>query len=82
MTIGEKIAQLRIEANISQEELAERLEVSRQSVSKWEMNQAIPQVDKILMICECFNISADIINSLMVKTGFFASGKCFAANFN
>ena len=59
MTIGEKISQLRIEANISQEDLAERLEVSRQSVSKWEMNQAIPQMDKIITICDYFNISAD-----------------------
>ena len=48
MTIGEKIAQLRTEANISQEWLAERLAVSRQSISKWEMNQATPQVDNIL----------------------------------
>ncbi len=59
MTIGEKISQLRIETNISQEELAERLAVSRQSVSKWEMNQALPQMDKILIICDYFNISAD-----------------------
>ncbi len=59
MTIGDKIAQLRTEANISQEELAERLNVSRQSVSKWEMNQAIPQIEKVLTICDCFNVSAD-----------------------
>lgn len=59
MTIGEKIVQLRTKANVSQEELAERLNVSRQSVSKWEMNQAIPQIDKALTICDCFNISAD-----------------------
>lgn len=59
MTIGEKIAQLRTEINISQEELAEKIDVSRQSISKWEMNQAMPQIDKILALCELFNISAD-----------------------
>ncbi len=59
MTIGEKIAQLRNSANISQEQLAEKIDVSRQSVSKWEMNQAMPQIDKVLLICELFDISAD-----------------------
>lgn len=59
MTIGEKIAQLRTNANISQEWLAEKLAVSRQSISKWEMNQAIPQVDNILQLCDIFDISAD-----------------------
>lgn len=59
MSIGEKIAQLRTAADISQEELAEKISVSRQSVSKWEMNQALPQIDKILQICELFNISTD-----------------------
>ena len=59
MTIGEKIAKLRTAANISQEQLAEKVEVSRQSVSKWEMNQAMPQIDKVLLLCELFDISAD-----------------------
>ncbi|MBE6549290.1 MAG: phosphoglucosamine mutase [Ruminococcaceae bacterium] len=59
MTIGEKIAQLRTDAGLSQEELAERIDVSRQSISKWEMNQSMPQIDKVLVLCELFNISAD-----------------------
>lgn len=59
MTIGEKITQLRIKENISQEQLAEKISVSRQSVSKWEMNQALPQIDKVLMLCEIFNVSTD-----------------------
>lgn len=59
MTIGQKIANLRTLDGISQEQLAERLSVSRQSVSKWEMDQALPQIDKILLICELFGISAD-----------------------
>lgn len=59
MTIGEKITHLRNCVNISQEALADKLSVSRQSVSKWEMDQAQPQIDKILQICELFNISCD-----------------------
>lgn len=59
MTIGEKILQLRTSANISQEQLAEKMEVSRQSVSKWEMDQALPQIDKVVQLCELFGISAD-----------------------
>ena len=59
MKIGEKIANLRNMAGMSQEQLAENLEVSRQSVSKWEMNQALPQIDKVLQLCELFKISTD-----------------------
>ncbi len=59
MTIGEKIAQLRASADISQEQLAEKIAVSRQSVSKWEMDQALPQIDKVLQICELFDITTD-----------------------
>ena len=59
MTIGEKISKLRSAANISQEELAEKISVSRQSISKWEMDQALPQIDKVLQLCELFDISTD-----------------------
>lgn len=59
MTLGEKITQLRTSAGMTQEEMAEKLLVSRQSVSKWEMNQAQPQIDKVLMLCELFNVSTD-----------------------
>ncbi len=59
MTIGEKIARLRVSLDISQEQLAEKLSVSRQSVSKWEMDSALPQIDKVLQLCDVFNISAD-----------------------
>ncbi len=59
MTIGEKITHLRSISGISQEALADKLAVSRQSVSKWEMDQAQPQIDKVLQLCEVFNVSAD-----------------------
>ena len=59
MTIGQKIVQLRTAADISQEQLSETLGVSRQSVSKWETDQALPQIDKVLQIAELFNVSTD-----------------------
>ena len=59
MKIGEKIANLRLMAGMSQEQLAESLDVSRQSVSKWEMDQALPQLDKILCMCKLFRITTD-----------------------
>lgn len=70
MTLGEKIIKLRSSLNISQEELAEKLNVSRQSISKWEMNQALPQVDKILTLCELFEITTDELlhDRIEVKT--------------
>ena len=69
MTIGEKITRLRVAANMSQEQLAERISVSRQSVSKWEMDQALPQIDKVLQLCEIFNISTDelLIDKITLK---------------
>ena len=63
MTIGEKIARLRSyncgKQSMSQEELADILNVSRQSVSKWEMNQASPRIENVLEICRLFSVSTD-----------------------
>lgn len=59
MTIGEKITTLRLKANLSQEELADKLYVSRQAVSRWELGHALPQIDKILQICTLFKVSCD-----------------------
>ena len=77
MTIGKKISALRIQANMSQEQLAEKLMVSRQSVSKWEMDQALPQIDKALAICKLFSISADELLSeeINVVKKFEKTGK-------
>lgn len=67
MTIGEKIVHLRIVNNISQENLAKQLNVSRQSVSKWESDEVLPQVDKIVELSNLFKISADeLINPKIV----------------
>lgn len=61
MNISEKITILREKLGFSQEELGERLSVSRQSVSKWEMGQAMPGINKVLEMCDVFSISADAL---------------------
>jgi transcriptional regulator with XRE-family HTH domain len=61
MNIGEKIQQLRKANNLSQEQLAVRLEVSRQAVSKWELNESTPDTDKIILISRIFSVSTDYL---------------------
>ena len=59
MTLGERIYKLRTEKGLSQGDLSEILEVSRQSVSKWENDGAIPDLDKIIRLSEIFGVSID-----------------------
>lgn len=59
MTLGERIASFRNANNMSQGDLAERLNVSRQSVSKWETNSSIPELDKLIQLSDLFQISLD-----------------------
>lgn len=61
MKTGEKIAKLRKENNITQEQLADLLNVSRQSISKYESNLSLPEVDKLITISEIFNCSLDYL---------------------
>ena len=71
MTIGEKITHLRIANGISQEKLANMLNVSRQSISKWEADESLPQIDKILEFCQLFKISTDemLRNDIVIHRG-------------
>lgn len=59
MIIGTKVQQLRKANGLSQEQLAEKLGVSRQSISKWELNETLPELDKILMLSDLFSVSTD-----------------------
>lgn len=74
MNISEKILYLRKANNLTQEELAEQLNVSRQSVSKWESEQTVPDVDKLIALSEIFKVSTDYllkpsqIDELSIKT--------------
>lgn len=61
MTLADKIMQERKKKGWSQEELAERMDVSRQAVSKWEMGQSTPDLDKILQMSETFGVSTDYL---------------------
>ena len=57
MTIGQRIAQMRKENNLSQEALGEALGVSRQSISKWESNNALPEIEKLIAMSKLFSVS-------------------------
>jgi len=59
MTLAEKILKLRAARNLSQGDLAEALDVSRQSVSKWETGQSVPDLDKIIKLADLFGVSVD-----------------------
>lgn len=61
MTTGDKIAQMRKESNLTQEQLADLLGVSRQSVSKYESNLAYPETEKIIKLSEIFHCSMDYL---------------------
>lgn len=74
MTFAEKILTLRKGNNLTQEELAEKVNVSRQSVSKWESGQAIPELEKIVALSAVFHVTTDTLlksselDDLSVKT--------------
>ncbi len=59
MTLSEKILSLRTARGMSQDDLAEQLEVSRQSVSKWETGQSTPDLDKIIRLADLFGVTVD-----------------------
>lgn len=61
MTFSDKLIALRKKAGWSQEELAERLNVSRQAVSKWESAQSMPDIDKILQLSSLFSVTTDCL---------------------
>ena len=61
MSFGERLYQLRKEKNISQEELAELLDVSRQSISKWENDKAYPEMTRLLFMSDYFDVSLDYL---------------------
>lgn len=61
MTFSEKLYTLRKSKGLSQEQLAESLNVSRQAVSKWESGTAVPETEKLLAISEYFGVSVDYL---------------------
>ena len=61
MILADKIIELRKKNGWSQEELAEKVGVSRQSVSKWEGALSVPDLDKILLMSQIFGVSTDYL---------------------
>lgn len=67
MDLGEKIQELRKRKGMSQEQLAEYLGVTRQSISKWELGASVPDIDKLKMISRLFAVSMDELLDNEVK---------------
>lgn len=61
MALSEKLYTLRKKSGLSQEQLAEQLNVSRQAISKWESGTSIPESDKLISISNYFNVSLDYL---------------------
>ncbi len=59
MTFGEKLTKLRKQANLSQKQLAEKLSLSRQVISKWEKGVGLPDIDNLVKISKLFNVTID-----------------------
>ena len=59
MSFSDNLQVLRKRNNMTQEQLAEQLEVSRQAVSKWESGQSYPEMEKLLIICDMFHCDMD-----------------------
>ena len=68
MIFADKLIALRKKAGWSQEELAQQLNVSRQSVSKWEGAQSVPDLDKIVQLSRVFGVSTDYLLKDTIKT--------------
>ena len=61
MSVGSRIFELRMSKNLSQSALADMLDVSRQSVSKWETDSAVPDLDKLMKLCDVFEVTLDAL---------------------
>ncbi len=75
MSFGEKLQTIRKKNQLSQEGLAEMLGVSRQAVSKWELGEAYPEVDKLLLLSKKLNISIDSLLGGENATAISGEGK-------
>ena len=61
MSLAENLQYLRAREGVTQEQLAERLDVSRQSVSKWESAASYPEMDTLLKLCDMFQVDMDTL---------------------
>lgn len=61
MTFGEKLQRLRQKAGMSQDALAEQLNVSRQAVSRWERDETMPEAEKVILLADLFGVTTDYL---------------------
>lgn len=83
MTLGANIARLRTQKNWSQGDLADALDISRQSVSKWETDTSIPELDKLLKLAELFGVTLDelVCGENTAKAGSAPAAQAASASF-
>lgn len=82
MSLGENLQFLRKKENITQEQLAEQLSVSRQSVSKWESDSAYPEMDKLLQLCSLFHCSMDDLVQKDISLNYVVDEAAYDDHFN
>lgn len=81
MSLGENIARLRARQGWSQGELAEKLDVSRQSVSKWETDASVPDLDRLVKLSEVFGVTLDaLVRSEQCEQEGRSAGGAFSAD--
>ena len=79
MTMGQRIQQIRLELGLSQEEFGDKLGTTRQTVSRWELDQSYPELAKIVLISKLFSVTTDSIlkdgiSTFDTETEVFACG--------
>lgn len=60
MTLGDKLLELRKKAGLSQEDVSDKIGVSRQTVSKWETDQTVPELSKVKMLSQLYCVNTDL----------------------
>lgn len=76
MNTAEKIILLRKKKGISQEELANKLNTSRQAVSKWENNQSTPDLEELVALSKYFNVTTDYLLTDSIETSINNNSQC------
>ena len=68
MTFGEKLQDIRKKAGMSQDALAEKLDVSRQAVSRWERDETLPETEKVVLLADLFCVTTDYLLRPQLET--------------
>lgn len=78
MLLGEKLRRLRIARQLSQEQLADKLQVSRQAISKWELGESIPDTENLILLSKFYGVSIDylLLNELNLSSELETKRSC------